>query len=420
MAEAPRDLVHPNFLTSHRWCVSVTGCGEFLVWTASAAKWLREDCRIIGRASYSVEMTAKSSGSSSNVPNRLPVRLSFEETVHLLNSRVICGVTVPIPISQVDSPTSEQKSGFAAAVDSNRREMQELFQAKRRLELSGYYGQLVHGLAVSKQRHARGGDAAQLSDESKKLSVRQRRKMIRLQKKRLRSSVCEITTQGEEDNEMDFNNSEEEDSDVADAPTLVNLIDYYDRGRAEPVLNQGDTLPIHENYEDPIPRHNPRPTPLEWIRPGEVEYTSVPDSVLNGGLCEVASWLNEQLNLIIVRSQIELDSSTPVRLPNVERLRLRCRVFSDLWSKGFYITTSSAKMGGDFLVYPGDPLLFHASHIIVVHRPDELVLPHQLAARLRLANSVRKILVLATVSVEHPDPGVFYTSFSWTNWLRQT
>ncbi|OON13839.1 hypothetical protein X801_10378 [Opisthorchis viverrini] len=274
MAEVPCDLVHPKFPTSHRWCVSVTGCGEFLVWTASAAKWLREDCRIIGRASYSVEMTAKSSGSSSNVPNRLPVRLSFEETAHLLNSRVICGLTVPLPISQVDSPTSEQKSDFAAAVDLNRKEMQELFQAKRRLELSGYYGQLVHGLAVSKQRHARGGDAAQLSDESKKLSVRQRRKMIRLHKKRLRSSGCEIITQGEEDDHMDFNNSEE-DSDVTDAPTLTSLIDYYDRGRtAEPVLNEGDTLPIHENYEDPIPRHNPRPTPLEWIRPGEVDLYS--------------------------------------------------------------------------------------------------------------------------------------------------
>ncbi|KER20685.1 hypothetical protein T265_10830 [Opisthorchis viverrini] len=416
----------------------------------SAAKWLREDCRIIGRASYSVEMTAKSSGSSSNVPNRLPVRLSFEETAHLLNSRVIGGLTVPLPISQVNSPTSEQKSDFAAAVDLNRKEMQELFQAKRRLELSGYYGQLVHGLAVSKQRHARGGDAAQLSDESKKhsayrisskslgrfaggestsrlappvvsdyivvsihaanmtalgyirvaqalecnilrmkesfrkfsmkcevsvsqlwwnnaltrnfnslnlylssvVSVRQRRKMIRLHKKRLRSSGCDIITQGEEDDHMDFNNSEE-DSDVTDAPTLTSLIDYYDRGRtAEPVLNEGDTLPIHENYEDPIPRHNPRPTPLEWIRPGEVDYTPVPDSVLNGGLCEVASWLFEQLNLIVVRSQTEPDSSIPVRLPNLERLRLRCRVFSSLWSKGFYITTSSAKMGGDFLVYP--------------------------------------------------------------------
>ncbi|KAJ6645435.1 tRNA-splicing endonuclease subunit Sen34, partial [Pseudolycoriella hygida] len=41
------------------------------------------------------------------------------------------------------------------------------------------------------------------------------------------------------------------------------------------------------------------------------------------------------------------------------------RVFKDLWEHGATIT-SGESFGGDFLVYPGDPLYFHASHIVHV------------------------------------------------------
>lgn len=42
---------------------------------------------------------------------------------------------------------------------------------------------------------------------------------------------------------------------------------------------------------------------------------------------------------------------------------LKYRVFKDLWHKGKYITAGDT-FGGDFLVYPGDPMYYHASHII--------------------------------------------------------
>ena len=32
---------------------------------------------------------------------------------------------------------------------------------------------------------------------------------------------------------------------------------------------------------------------------------------------------------------------------------LRCRVFKDLWTKGYYLT-AGLKYGGDYLVYPGN------------------------------------------------------------------
>lgn len=46
-----------------------------------------------------------------------------------------------------------------------------------------------------------------------------------------------------------------------------------------------------------------------------------------------------------------------------ETVRLEYRVFKDLWQKGKYITAGDT-FGGDFLVYPGDPMYCHASHII--------------------------------------------------------
>ena len=39
--------------------------------------------------------------------------------------------------------------------------------------------------------------------------------------------------------------------------------------------------------------------------------------------------------------------------------RYKCAVFKDLHEKGFTMT-SAAKFGGDYLAYPGDPMLFHA------------------------------------------------------------
>lgn len=54
--------------------------------------------------------------------------------------------------------------------------------------------------------------------------------------------------------------------------------------------------------------------------------------------------------------------------PNLDPFKYR--VFCDLWEKGHWLTFG-ATFGGDFLVYPGEPLLFHASHIIHVLSDDE-------------------------------------------------
>ena len=47
--------------------------------------------------------------------------------------------------------------------------------------------------------------------------------------------------------------------------------------------------------------------------------------------------------------------------------KLKCLLLSSI---GFFVT-SGDKFGGDFLAYPGDPLLFHAKFVVICHFPSK-------------------------------------------------
>ncbi|XP_036603852.1 LOW QUALITY PROTEIN: tRNA-splicing endonuclease subunit Sen34 [Trichosurus vulpecula] len=88
---------------------------------------------------------------------------------------------------------------------------------------------------------------------------------------------------------------------------------------------------------------------------------------------------------------------------------LRYRVYKDLWERGYFLT-SGGKFGGDFLVYPGDPLRFHAHFVAQCWAPgDPLPLPDLVSAG-RLGTNVRKTLLLCS---PQPDGSVAYTSLQW-------
>lgn len=88
----------------------------------------------------------------------------------------------------------------------------------------------------------------------------------------------------------------------------------------------------------------------------------------------------------------------------------RYQVFRDLRGRGFYLT-SAGKFGGDFLVYPGDPLRFHAHFIAVCLSLDEAVLLLDVLAVARLGSNVKKTVLLCS-------PGaagrVAYSSLQWS------
>lgn len=84
-------------------------------------------------------------------------------------------------------------------------------------------------------------------------------------------------------------------------------------------------------------------------------------------------------------------------------------VFTDLWEKGYYVTCGK-KFGGDFLVYAGDPIAFHAIHIIrCIEDPLKPLHTSELVAFGRLGTSVKKKSVLATKTNET----VNYITINW-------
>jgi tRNA-splicing endonuclease subunit Sen34 len=85
-------------------------------------------------------------------------------------------------------------------------------------------------------------------------------------------------------------------------------------------------------------------------------------------------------------------------------------VFEDLWRRGFYVTGGS-KFGGDFLAYPGDPFRYHAHYIIRVTDWNDQLSPLDLVAFGRLAMSVNKSPVIASV-----DPNSNHVTFNTLQW----
>nr|ACE79081.1 TRNA splicing endonuclease 34 homolog (predicted) [Sorex araneus] len=90
---------------------------------------------------------------------------------------------------------------------------------------------------------------------------------------------------------------------------------------------------------------------------------------------------------------------------------LRYSIYRDLWERGFFLS-AAGKFGGDFLVYPGDPLRFHAHYIAQCWAPEDAIPLQDLISAGRLGTSVRKTLLLCS---PQPDGKVVYTSLQWAS-----
>lgn len=105
-------------------------------------------------------------------------------------------------------------------------------------------------------------------------------------------------------------------------------------------------------------------------------------------------------------------SNTEIQLP--VDTSAHYRVYRDLWNKGFFITEGDT-FGGDFLLYPGDPIYFHASHI--VHILDSPAIPSKkIACNCRLSVNVNKTCLYAYFNPETDK--IFYQSIKWKSDLH--
>ncbi|XP_030193086.1 tRNA-splicing endonuclease subunit Sen34 [Gadus morhua] len=106
-----------------------------------------------------------------------------------------------------------------------------------------------------------------------------------------------------------------------------------------------------------------------------------------------------------------LSAAQPGSSQRAPRSESRFQVFRDLRQRGYYIT-SAGKFGGDFLVYPGDPLRFHAHFIAVCVALDEQLPLVDVLAVARLGSNVKKTVLLC--SPGGPAAPVHYTSLQWS------
>uniref|UniRef100_A0A8D0GUL6 tRNA-splicing endonuclease subunit Sen34 n=1 Tax=Sphenodon punctatus TaxID=8508 RepID=A0A8D0GUL6_SPHPU len=88
----------------------------------------------------------------------------------------------------------------------------------------------------------------------------------------------------------------------------------------------------------------------------------------------------------------------------------RYRIYRDLWEQGHFVT-GGTKFGGDFLVYPGDPMRYHA-HYIVLCVPQQAPLPlYDVISAGRLGSNVKKTVLLCSAAA---DGSITYTSVQWS------
>ncbi|KAG7092403.1 hypothetical protein E1B28_008760 [Marasmius oreades] len=89
----------------------------------------------------------------------------------------------------------------------------------------------------------------------------------------------------------------------------------------------------------------------------------------------------------------------------------RYRVFKDLWEQGYFLG-GGIKFGGDYLVYPGDPLRYH-SHFAatVIESPTAVLRPMEIVAHGRLGTATKKTHLLCCW--DDAKKRVRYISIEW-------
>lgn len=87
-------------------------------------------------------------------------------------------------------------------------------------------------------------------------------------------------------------------------------------------------------------------------------------------------------------------------------------VFRDLWRQNYFITNGRS-FGGEFLIYPHDPIICHASHVVHVMDKPVITFKDFITAN-RLCVAVKKDSVFAYLDPENPKQ-IKYQSSIWNS-----
>uniref|UniRef100_A0A8D2L9L4 tRNA-splicing endonuclease subunit Sen34 n=1 Tax=Varanus komodoensis TaxID=61221 RepID=A0A8D2L9L4_VARKO len=178
---------------------------------------------------------------------------------------------------------------------------------------------------------------------------------------------------------------------------LGTLAQRIAQGRAKKRRQKGEEggEPLKRPHFFPDPPPNPADLEPSFVLPQESMMVQLPTERAHPGQEEVVDW----------------------RLPSQdwpyagqEDHEMRCCIFRNLWERGYYIT-SGGKFGGDFLVYPGDPMRFHAHYIALCIPKDAPLSLQDVVSAGRLGTNVKKTVLLCSVD---QDGTAIYTSLQWT------
>ncbi|KAJ1730183.1 tRNA-splicing endonuclease subunit [Coemansia biformis] len=103
--------------------------------------------------------------------------------------------------------------------------------------------------------------------------------------------------------------------------------------------------------------------------------------------------LPEEAALLVETGAIEI-AGDRFAWPETDRERLRFDLYKDLHSRGFYITRG-IKFGGDYLLYPGEPLRHHSSHVVTLVDHAQKITPRELVTIGRVCTAVKKVRILS-------------------------
>ncbi|KAH9977293.1 tRNA intron endonuclease, partial [Lactifluus volemus] len=149
-------------------------------------------------------------------------------------------------------------------------------------------------------------------------------------------------------------------------------------------------IPLQTQRESPTsePVSSPLPTATPTPISGVVYTVSVPTT------SDDFAWYD---STAVAHTYETLDAARAANVwnyPATPEDRARCEVFRDLWEKGYYMGGGS-KFGGDWLVYPGDPLRYHSHFVATVQTsPFAPLRPMEVVAHGRLGTATKKAHLL--------------------------
>ncbi|XP_071450125.1 tRNA-splicing endonuclease subunit Sen34 [Hetaerina americana] len=179
-----------------------------------------------------------------------------------------------------------------------------------------------------------------------------------------------------------------------------------------PIPRQAKKSKVKDNEEEVMVLENEGGSSSSWD----------PDALLKSAVDSIEPFPRENafVNAYVVSPFIDtvLMADPPWDYPSNEKEFLHYQVFRDLWERGHYVTPGH-NFGGDYLVYPGDPLLFHAYYIVRCVSHNDPINATDIVAFGRLSVSVRKKAILASLKPvgdsKDKDMEVTYQSLSWSS-----